>query len=101
MVNLFNFLVFMWGTFWVLKAVSSILRGSQYSINFIMIIFYLFYFIPIGLDLVFGIPEYTYEKSFLLASHDVKISLLYNVFIGMVPVIWRFTAISGLNKKGK
>ena len=94
MVNLCNVLVFLWGTYWVIKAGSSILRGSQYSINFIMIIFYLFYFIPIGLDIVFGIPEYTYETSFKLASHDVKTSLLYNLFISMVPIIWSYTANS-------
>jgi hypothetical protein len=101
MVNLCNFLVFLWGTFWVFKAVSSILRGSRYSINFIMIVFYLFYFFPIGLDFVFGIPEYTYETSFRLASHDVKTSVIYNLFIAMVPVIWSRTAISRDNRIGK
>ena len=101
MVNLCNVLVFLWGTYWVIKASSSILRGSQYSINFIMIVFYFFYFIPIGLDVVFGIPEYTYETSFKLASQDVKISLLYNLFTATVPVIWYCTAISRKNRKAK
>ena len=101
MVNLCNILVFLWGTYWVIKAGSSILLGSQYSINFIMIVFYLFYFIPIGLDVVFGIPEYTYETSFKLASHDVKTSLLYNLFIAMVPIIWCCTANSRKNRKAK
>ncbi|MEH7235382.1 hypothetical protein [Bacillus sp. JJ1562] len=82
------------------KAVSSILQGSRYSINFIMIIFYVFYFIPIGLDIVFGIPVYTYETSFILASHDTKTSLIYNIFIAMVPVIWSYTAISRVNRVG-
>ena len=95
-----NVLVFLWGTYWVFKAGSQILRGSKYSINFIMIVFYLFYFFPIGLDVVFGIPEYTYETSFILASHDVKTSLIYNLFIAIVPVIWSYTAISRVDRKG-
>ena len=93
MINLHNALVFLWGTYWVFKAGVQILRGSKYSINFIMIVFYMFYIFPIGLDVVLGIPKYTYETSFILASEDVKTSLIYNFFIAIVPVIWSYTAI--------
>lgn len=93
MVNVINALAFIWGTYWALKAGRALLKGTRYSINFVMIIFYLFFILPLAFDIIFGIPKYTYERSFTVAAADFWTCALYALYVSTVPVLWQWTAI--------
>ena len=93
MVHIINGLAFTWGTFWTIKAGRAILCGKSSSINFIMLVFYVFFILPLGFDIILGIPNYTYERSFIIATHDVQTCIIYSLYVSFVPVIWAYTAI--------
>lgn len=93
MVYITNLIAFILGTFWAIKAVRSILRGTKYSINFVMLVFYVFFILPLAFDSVLGVPKYTYELSFSIATADLYTNILYALYVSIVPVIWHMTAV--------
>ena len=93
MVTIINAAVFILGTYFAIKAGRAILKGTRYSINFVMIVFYIFFIVPLAFDIIFGIPRYTYELSFKDSSADLKTCILYALYVAFVPVLWQWTAI--------
>src|SRR4051794_26229761 len=93
MVNIINAAVFILGTYFAIKAGRAILKGTRYSINFVMVVFYIFFIVPLAFDIIFGIPRYTYELSFKDASADLRTCIIYSLYVAFVPVLWQWTAI--------
>ncbi|WP_342475615.1 hypothetical protein NST70_02140 [Weizmannia sp. FSL K6-0777] len=96
MFELINFIILLWGFFWLILAVKKIISGEKYTIYFAFIMFFFFFYVPVLLDTIIGKPNYTYELGFILSSQDKVTLYIYLLYIFIIPVIWWVT---GKNKK--
>jgi hypothetical protein len=58
----------------------------------VYLIFYAEYAVSLGLDLYKGPPNYSGEPGFAVSSEDPYVSLLYCIFVFLVPLIWLWKA---------
>lgn len=100
MGDFINFLAFTWLTLWVIYAIVSIVgKGQHHSILVIMVVFYVFFAIPLFLDILFEKPQYYTLPGFRIASNDDTTSIVYCMYVSAVPVIWWLTGKSKKSKK--
>lgn len=97
MLVFLNFLIILWLTFALLYSITQIIKGNTESINIVFIVFYIFFVIPIILDMVIGQPEYGDKPGFYLSSRDVSTSVIYTIYIGFIPIIWRIFKVKKRN----
>lgn len=89
MLVFINLLAILWTTVCLLFSIKYIVRGKSKTINIIYIVFYIFFVIPVILDIVIGRPNYYNSPGFYLASRDEVTSIIYAIYISIIPLIWR------------
>lgn len=92
-IKLLSFLVL---SGWFLFALKRIVKGKKDSILFVICVFYVFFGTPLLLDVVLGMPEYKNRPGFYLASRDSLTSIIYSVFVAIVPFFWWRTRAKSL-----
>lgn len=92
MINLMELSTFLYLTFWAVFSTKQLIRGKRSSINFVMCVFYVFFGIPLILDIIIGKPEYVTRPGFYLASRDEMTSLIYCLYLLFIPIIWWLTS---------
>ena len=85
--------VMVWLTITMVQSARALARGDQRSILFVQIVFYLFFGLPLVLDLVVGPPAFTYQRGFLLGQQDRTTNLIYLGYLAVIPLV--FTAAGG------
>ena len=83
-----------WSAWWAWRAAVRLLRGDRNSLLVIYLFFFLEYAIPLGIDQVSGIPQYTRQHGFAVSSQDAYVRLIYCVFVLVVPPIWLWSTPS-------
>ncbi|MGX7378274.1 hypothetical protein ACWOFO_13840 [Carnobacterium maltaromaticum] len=68
------------GTIIFVRTVVSILKYKQNLYNFAIVIYYIFFILPIFLDMVFGVPNYS-NKTLIISSSDVMTNSVYSIVI--------------------
>ncbi|RDI41659.1 hypothetical protein [Falsibacillus pallidus] len=91
MVDILNFLTFTWLTIWFVFSIVKLVKRTFYSILFAIIVLYVFFAIPIALDLFIGKPFYRYYPGFELSKNDDLVSIIYCFYISFIPIIWWLT----------
>jgi len=88
MIESIEVLTICWTTFWAYVAIKRLIAGTRASILFVYLIFYVFYTVPLILDLTLGLPEYPQQPAFYDASRDATVRILYCIFINFLPAFW-------------
>jgi hypothetical protein len=91
MITFLNLISFFILTGWFLFVATQIAKGKKDSILFVICIFYVFFGIPLILDVVRGMPSYTGRPGFFLASRDTLTSIIYSIYVAVVPLFWWLT----------
>ncbi len=78
--------VVLWLTILVGRAARALARGDRRSVLFVQIVFYVFFGLPLVLDLLVGPPTFTYQRGFLLGQEDRTTNLIYLAYMAMVPL---------------
>jgi oligosaccharide repeat unit polymerase len=65
--------------------VSKIASRQRDSVLFVIGVFYIFYAIPIFLDLTIGLPSFYSWKGFFVSSRDETTTIIYCLFIAVIP----------------
>jgi oligosaccharide repeat unit polymerase len=99
MIFLFNILTFIYLTVWLVPSIKQILKGDRSPFNFVMCVFYVFFGIPLLLDVLIGRPEYLTRPGFRLAAYDSTTSIIYCVYMVLIPIIWRMVKKKRNNPK--
>ena len=103
MIELINLFTLLWLSGCLLYAIVGLSKGSQHSINFVLIIFYIFYALPIGLDLFYAKPSYNSYPAFQLVTQDEETALIYCIFVSFIPLLWFWlgTSKKTIEQQGK
>ncbi|OKP88582.1 hypothetical protein A3844_07775 [Paenibacillus helianthi] len=88
MISILNVSVFAWLTFCLFICLKQVIKGFRHSILFAFIIFYVFFGIPLLLDTLVGTPDYNFYPSYYRVTRDEFTSLIYAVYISIVPLVW-------------
>lgn len=88
MLTLLNILTFAWLIFWALRAFRLIAAGARQSILIALLIHFVFSGIPLLFDVLFGQPSYPNNPGFYLASSDTLTSVIYCLYVSLIPVLW-------------
>ncbi|MBN8235142.1 O-antigen polysaccharide polymerase Wzy [Halobacillus kuroshimensis] len=91
MVDLINFLTLIWVSIWFVRACYDIIKGKNNTILFAIIVFYVFFAIPIALDFLYGKPFYKYYPGFELSKKDNLTTIIYCFYISFIPLLWWIT----------
>ena len=89
-----NWLTFAWLLGWAIRAILDIGSTQRRSVSFLLLVFFVFYGIPIFLDLIFGIPDYDGTPGFLVGATTSSVAVVYDLFVAVCPPFWWFTARS-------
>ena len=92
MVTLFDAVTFAWLTFWTVRAARALVHGNRDSIYFVFLVYYFFFGLPLLLDLVLGQPLLQEFYTVHLVQADERASIIYCIYVSMVPVLWWYTA---------
>jgi hypothetical protein len=89
-----NWLTAAWLVAWAVRALVDISSDRRRSISFVLLVFALFYGVPIILDLSRGIPEYRTTPGFRAGAMSDSVTFVYDLFVVVCPVFWWLTARS-------
>jgi hypothetical protein len=92
MIEVVNWFTFVWLTLILIYSVVLLMKRNRSSIHFIIIVFYVFFAIPLFFEVFIGTPRYDYKPGFQIATNDFKTNLIYCVYISIVPLIWFATS---------
>ena len=59
------------------RALMALARGDRRSTLFVQIVFFLFFVLPLWLDLTVGPPTYTYQRGFVISQADHTTNVIY------------------------
>ncbi|AFY54695.1 hypothetical protein Riv7116_2167 [Rivularia sp. PCC 7116] len=96
MLEIISILTFIWLAFWALLALRSLASGRFQSILVVILVHFIFAGIPLLLNFLIGQPDYNRFPGFKLASQDELTSIIYCIYISIIPLFWWFL---GRNKK--
>jgi hypothetical protein len=77
-----------WGSIWAIVAIRRAWKGNRSSILFVYFAFYALFVLPLGADLVLGLPNYETEPGFWSASRDTTTIAAYCFVICLIPPFW-------------
>ncbi len=89
---LLDYCTFAWLCVWAIRALRDISSGERRPISFISLVFFLFYGIPILLDVTIGIPEHPITPGLRSPAESEQVAVIYDLFVAACPVFWWFTA---------
>lgn len=81
MIQIIDIITFILSTFWLLKNVINIGKGSRFLIG---ILVYVFYVLPLGLDWLYEMADYSYARDrvgFILPRQDFLTNLIYDILM--------------------
>lgn len=90
-VNLVKILVVCWLFFWVMLASKNLLFKKYYSIDIVLIFYFVFFGVPLLLDVVIGQPSYNIFPAIRMAVKDENTFVIYCLYVVIVPIIWWYT----------
>lgn len=91
-------------TLLLFTVIKKIVEGKFKSIYVIYCVYYIFFVLPLLLDIIYGVPRYLTSPGFQIASNDSLVGLIYNIYILIPPLIWFKYSKRVINfsfKKGK
>jgi oligosaccharide repeat unit polymerase len=88
LLSLFNWLTFTWLLALALVSVYQIVKGNRSSVYWVIPVLFIFCGLPLLLDEVIGRVNYINEVGFAIASADEMTSIIYCLYIAVIPVIW-------------
>jgi len=80
-------IAFVWLSGWAIGSVASIAKGDPRSAHWVLLVFYWFCGLPLGLDLVIGSPDYAGQPAFRWACRDEATALIYAVWMAAIPPV--------------
>ena len=89
-INLVKIVTFAWLLFWAFLSAKNIIFKRYYSAYLVIIINFLFFGVPLLLDLVIGEPKYNFfpgMDNLRVAVRDETTFLVYCMYIAIVPVV--------------
>lgn len=95
-INLVKIITFAWLLFWAFLSVKNIIFKRYYSAYLVIIINFLFFGVPLLLDLVIGEPKYDFFRgldNLRVAVRDETTFLIYCLYIAIVPVVLWYNGI--------
>lgn len=92
MIEVINWFTFVWLTLILIYSVVSLMKGNRASIHFIIIVFYVFFALPLFFEVFIGTPRYNYKPGFQIATKDFNTNLIYCIYISIIPLIWLGTS---------
>ena len=90
-VRIASVAVAVWSTVAVWRSVRALARGDQRAILFAYVVFYVFFIVPLIMDLVVGPPTFTYQRGFVLSQNDHTTNIVYLAYLAFVPLVFRLT----------
>lgn len=81
---------FVWLLGWALWALRRLLRRDQNSLLFAILLIFVLYGVPAGIDFAFGIPSYFKFPGYYRACHDPRTVAVACGYISLVPICWWF-----------
>jgi hypothetical protein len=97
MLEIIEIITFLWVLTYTIWAVVKISYGFKDTIYFTIIFFFIAFAAPLALDVFVGFPVYQAQPGFQLANKDMLTSIIYCVYIILIPPLWILT---GINSKG-
>jgi hypothetical protein len=82
-----EFLSIIINTLWLIFVLIRFFKGFRESVLVIIPIFYIFFTLPLILDLTIGPPFYNKYPGFLVASNDYTTKIIYSIYIVYIPFI--------------
>ncbi|TRU23904.1 MAG: oligosaccharide repeat unit polymerase [Microcystis aeruginosa Ma_MB_S_20031200_S102] len=95
-INLVKIVTFAWLLFWAFLSAKNIIFKRYYSAYLVIIISFLFFGVPLLLDVVIGEPKYSFFAgldNLRVAVRDETTLLVYCLYIAIVPVILWYNGI--------
>lgn len=95
-INLVKIITFAWLLFWAFLSGKNIIFKRYYSAYLVIIINFLFFGVPLLLDLVIGEPKYDFFRgldNLRVAVRDETTFLVYCLYIAIVPVVLWYNGI--------
>ena len=85
---LVDLLTLLWLIAWTLRALSDISSKRARTAAFVIVVFFIFYGVPLALDLCYRVPQYNATPGFRTATQTPSVALIYDLFIAACPVFW-------------
>lgn len=95
-INLVKIVTFAWLLFWAFLSAKNIIFKRYYSAYLVIIINFLFFGLPLLLDLVIGEPKYNFfpgMDNLRVAVRDETTFLVYCMYIAIVPVVLWYNGV--------
>lgn len=83
--------VALWSTVALRRSVRALAHGDQRAILFAYVVFYVFFIVPLIMDLAIGPPTFTYQRGFVLGQKDRTTNIIYLAYLASVPLVFRLT----------
>ena len=100
LIESFNIFTFCVCTFILILQIRIKLKRNNFSISeFVSLIFYFFYVLPILYDLLLGIPDYSVYDfiRFTKASHDIMSVIIYDLMVILIQFLFYYKFIRPIN----
>jgi len=85
---------FVWLSAWAARATVNITSKNRRSASFLVLVFFVFYGVPILLDIVMGVPEYAFTPGLRYGATSETTNAVYDLFVMSCPVFWWYTSRS-------
>jgi hypothetical protein len=96
-----NLLTLVCLTAWAILAGMDLASRQRRSISVVVLVFCLFYGLPLALDLFVGQPEYISFPGFREPAWSAKVAVAYDIFVMACPIFWWVTASRKRIQPGK
>ncbi|MDB5347849.1 MAG: hypothetical protein JWP89_6226 [Schlesneria sp.] len=87
MLQFITIATFAWLTLCAGYSIHRLASGDERSIHFVLLVFFLFCGLPLGMDLVIGQPQYGDQPNYHRVSGDEPTCLIYCIWMAAVPPI--------------
>jgi hypothetical protein len=93
MLELLEFFTFVWLGLWTLYAARQLVNRNYNPTYILLIVFFVFFGLPLGEDLFIGKPILTLYRGFDQAINDDSVSALYCWYMATIPLLWWYVGI--------
>lgn len=100
-MDLARITTFCWLFFWAFLSARNIVFKNYYSIYLVIIIHFLFFGLPLLLDIVIGQPTYDIFPSLQVATKDETTFWIYCLYVAIAPAIWWYTGRPKKNRQSQ
>lgn len=91
-VRLLDLLAFVTSLYWAIRGIFDIMSNRKRAVSFLLLVFLVFYGVPLLMDVVFGVPDYYQTPGFRVGSESSTVALIYDLFVMACPTFWWYTA---------